>query len=363
MSLPAVYELGDKPSLLSQKLIVDQIHTSPGAPSPLAPGILEGGQIYLQPRPVQSLLQFAGGLQAKSAALPPLPNAESGSSLLQWMARLPAISPASTPAKATPSSLATVVQTDPAKKGDSVARLVGAVTPGAIANTSLHLVTFSQDATLAQVTAHLESFGLQSTTAGSAADRIFDLLNNHAANAVMVAVAAGSSTVAVLQLLRPGMRRRTKWGIAALVGTIAGLLFYFFGVPPNPLAGKWVASPAEARYEYGTAPQSAMRTIEAQGARLTVTLDEMRPEGGPHHLNYELDTDAKEHPVPAETGANTAVAELKGRSLDAVFKQNGTVVRRESWKVSADWKEMTVTVTGQAPNGEAFTNRSIFEKK
>jgi hypothetical protein len=240
---------------------------------------------------------------------------------------------------------------------------MGAVSPGAMAGGSLHLMSFSQDATLAQVTAHLESLGLPSTTAGSAAARIFNLSSSHAANAVLAAVAAGSGTVVVLQLLGPKIRKRTKLGIAVFVAMIAWFLYYFFASIPNPFEGKWVASPAEARYEYGTAPQSAICTMDAEGSRLTVTESEMPLRGAPQHRTYILDTDGKDHPVSPEAGASAAAATLTKRTLEAAFKQNGTVVRREKWDLSTDGKEMTVTVTGQAPSGATYTNLSVYEKK
>ncbi len=71
----------------------------------------------------------------------------------------------------------------------------------------------------------------------------------------------------------------------------------------------------------------------------------------------------KEHKAPAGLGADMVLASIAGRTMDVVFKSGGKEVRHEVRSLSADQKEMTVTDSGTDPNGKAYQNTSLYEKK
>ncbi len=366
--ISTVYKLDDKPSFLSKKLTVNQVFPISGQPLPLANTVLSGSELYLHLRTFQTILGKAGAFPSSNvtAAQPgivglALPEAESARFEAPGIptAAPPTIPPRSKPADTTPVS----AEAAAAPNAPLLPRLVGAVPAGGVANISLHLMTFGQDVTHAQVVGHLQTWGLQGSTANSTADTVFELFNTHGAQAVCAGITVGSATVAFLGVVSPRMQLKNKLAIGAVLGLIVGLLVYFVGSATNPFAGKWVASPAESRYEFGTPPQAATCTIAAQGNSLTISEDEMLPSGMTRHLKYQLEADSKDHAVPHETGADTAAATQKGRTLDSVYKLNGKVIRRETRVLSPDQKEMTVTVSGQTPSGGSFKNVSQYEKK
>jgi hypothetical protein len=366
--IATVYKLDDKRSFLSKRLTVNQVFPIAGQPSPLAKTVLSGSELYLHMRTLQTVQGKVGGLQGSNVTAAQtgivglaLPEAESARIAAPGIptAAPPISPPTSKPADTAPASAEAAL----APNAPLLPRLVGAVSAGGVANTSLHLMTFGQDVTHAQVVGHLQTWGLQGSTANSTADTVFELLNTHGAHAVFAGVTVGSATVAFLGVVSPRMQLKNKLAIGAVLGLVVGLLIYFVGSAPNPFTGKWVASPAESRYEFGTAPQAAICTITAEGNRLNISEDRILRDGTAQHLKYQLNADSKDHAVPRETGADTAAATQADRTLDTVYKLNGKVIRREVRLVSPDQKEMTVTVSGQTPNGGTFKNVSQYEKK
>jgi hypothetical protein len=358
----STYTLAARPTPGAQKLTVDQVFTHPSEPPSLAEAITSGSKLYLKPLGIQSLgIESLIGplglpLNAKGGfASPPIGAPVSG---------LPA-----TPSggiKVTPGSAASVVQAPLQTgegKGELWPKLFGAVSAGGVATGSLHLMTFSQDMTQAQVSGHLQTWGLQPSLANTTADNVFDLLNTHGAHAVLAGVTVGSATVAFLGVVRPAMPMKKRVAIGLIPTALVALAFFYFAYKPNPFAGKWVASPAEARYEFGTPPQSATTTVEANASKITISEDQMLPNGTVQHTKFALESDGKEHVAPTRSGADTVSASIKDRLMEAEFKLNGKEVRHQTWSLSADRKEMTVTISGTRPEGGVFVNTSTYEKK
>lgn len=374
-----VYELDAKRSLLSKKLTVDQVFSHQDLPSPLASTILQGSELYLNLRPLKTLTAAPlGGESAPAAtedavsaaqvdvASPP-PN--SGSVVLRHMLaqatlRTRAVEPAKSSRPDDKLAAADHSNSPAPSASHLVPRLAGAVPPGALAKTSLNLMSFGQDMTHTQVAGHFQAWGLQPASANTAADDVFKLLDNHGVSSVLAGVTVGSAVVAFLAVVKPTMATGTRIAIWCATSLVFGLLFYFFSSRPNHFEGKWVSSPSEAHYQSGPAPQASTFTFATAGTRLTISEDDIFADGKVRHLLYTLDADGFDHKVAPETGADKARASLKdfGKRLEVNYKLKGTEVRHETLELSADHKEMTVTEV-ELVSGKTMTNKSVYEKK
>jgi hypothetical protein len=353
----SVYDLDAKPTLLGQKLTVNQVFSHPTEPSALAQSVLQGSDLYLKSLGLQSLLgRLSVPPTAGGAAAPTF-----GAPVSGVLAARPVN--AATAANAAVDAGGKAAAASSESSGQLLPKLFGAVSAGGVATSSLHLMSFSQDMTQAQVTGYLQNWGLPPSTANSTADNVFELLNTHGAHSVLAGVTVGSATVAFLGVLRPAMPMKKRVALASIPAVIVGLAFYFFAYSPNPFTGKWVANPSEAHYEFGAAPQSATHTIDADANRIKISEDEMLPNGTVQHERYQLEADGRDHKAPGGTGADTVSVSMNGRSMETVYKNNGKEIRREIRSLSADRKEMTITVMGQSATGGTFTNTSVFEKK
>ncbi|HUH61898.1 MAG TPA: hypothetical protein VLZ50_02825 [Terracidiphilus sp.] len=382
-----LYELEAKRSLLSKRLTVDQVFSHQDSPSPLATGILQGSELYLNLLPLKTLASAARpGSPAAAPAEPAEATAEPPAAQLDA-----AVPPAGTTPKPSAVVLGHMLSQaairaraiELAKSGDPEARLAaaeqvgslsstarlfprlaGAVPPGALAKTSLNLMSFSQDMTHAQVAGHFQAWGLQPTTANSAADDVFKLFDHHGVSSVLAGVTVGSAVVAFLAVVKPTMAAGTRISIGVAAALVFGLLFYFIASRPNHFEGKWVASPSEAHYQPGPPPQASTCTFATSGTRLTISEDDLFANGKVRHIQYTLDADGFDHKVAPETGADKARGTIRdfGNKLEVIFKLKGKEIRRETRELSADHKEMTVTEIGLAP-GSTYKNTSIYEKK
>lgn len=361
-----VYDVSLKPAPLSKTLTVDEVsgqpqtgepqNNQPTALPPLGNLIAPGNEFYLKP------LGLLGRLN--------LPTTPVGLGLPLGTFGAPVGgAPAGTPNSPKIVKMATGSLDPTAKsatgenKNETWAKALGHVSAGGIAAGSFHLMSVTQDMTQAHVVGQLQTMGMGPGNADAWASHMFDVMNTQGAHAVLAGVTVGSATVEFLGLVRPTMPMPKRIAIGCAVAVVAGLLFFLFAYKPSPFDGKWVASPSEARYEFGAAPQSATCTISADGTRLTFSEDDMLPNGTIEHQKYKLDADGKEHKAPAGLGADTVVASIADRSMAVVFKNGGKEVRDELRNLSADRKEMTVTVSGTGPDGKAYQNTSVYEKK
>jgi hypothetical protein len=49
--------------------------------------------------------------------------------------------------------------------------------------------------------------------------------------------------------------------------------------------------------------------------------------------------------------------------VDAIYRRDDQVSQKDSWVVSADGQQMTLTSTGTLENGQRFTERLLFKKR
>lgn len=127
---------------------------------------------------------------------------------------------------------------------------------------------------------------------------------------------------------------------------------------PN-FSGSWMLNIAKSQYGQFPAPEVMLRTVEMQGAQLSMKTYQKGAQGEvTSELKYT--TDGK----PSVNGANTGSAAWYGDTLvieSSREAQGARLTQRDSWTLSVDGKTLTVTTKVKLPNGE-FDVKQVFEK-
>ncbi len=128
--------------------------------------------------------------------------------------------------------------------------------------------------------------------------------------------------------------------------------------------GTWELDPAQSQYEFGTPPQSGLYKIESDGTELKFSVDWVGGDGRSYQISFSGTPDGKdslyENPAIADTVSFTQVDKL---TLDSASKKDGHVILHASRVLSEDGTEMTVTQSGTTPDGQPYSNVSVYYKK
>ncbi len=288
-----VYDVSLKPAPLSKKLTIGQASdqaqtggadwhrkTIPKEPaarhlSPLGNLIGPGNEFYLNPLGLLGRLN----LPATPVGLGPGP---AGLGAPVKGAPIAGTSVAGTPAGATnaPRIVATARGSldSTAKgalgenRGEPWMKALGHVSAGGLAAGSFHLMSVTQDMTQAHVVGQLQTMGMGPVSADAWSSHMFDVMNTQGAHAVLAGVTVGSATVEFLGIVRPSMPMPQRIAIGSVVrGCHRAFCFSSSRTSRTRLTASGSQAHPEARYQFGTAPQSATCTISADGTRLTIS--------------------------------------------------------------------------------------------
>lgn len=127
---------------------------------------------------------------------------------------------------------------------------------------------------------------------------------------------------------------------------------------PN-FSGSWMLNLAKSQYGQFPAPEVMLRTVQVQGALLTMSTYQKGAQGEvTTELKYTLDG------KPSQNGASTGTAQWLGETLvieSSREAQGAKLTQRDVWALSPDGKTLTVTTKVKLPNGE-FDVKQVFEK-
>jgi hypothetical protein len=127
--------------------------------------------------------------------------------------------------------------------------------------------------------------------------------------------------------------------------------------------GTWKLKAEGSQYHFGDPPKSGVYTIEAEGDAYLITMEWVSADGSSYNLSYRSIPDGVdypyENPVIAEAVSMTRIDEY---TLDSTSKSGGQIISHARRTLSEDGRTMTVTQSGIGPNGEEYTNLSIYEK-
>ena len=117
----------------------------------------------------------------------------------------------------------------------------------------------------------------------------------------------------------------------------------------DPFAGEWTEDLGKSR--------------ELQGLVLTIEPD---GSGGVRFLgdySYTARFDGKQYGLKNSRNDTVALQLVDSHTVDATYRRDDQVSQKDSWVVSADGQQMTLTSTGTLENGQRFTERLLFKKR
>jgi hypothetical protein len=135
----------------------------------------------------------------------------------------------------------------------------------------------------------------------------------------------------------------------------------------NPFLGTWKLNVAKSKFNPGPAPKSQTRTIVAQGDGAKYSFDGMRADGSPAAYSFATNYDGKDSAVTGSGmpgGADTiALKRINSHKVEAILKRGGKEIGKSEAEVSKDGKVATVKSQGTGPEGKAFSNVSVYDKR
>ena len=133
---------------------------------------------------------------------------------------------------------------------------------------------------------------------------------------------------------------------------------------PDPFFGTWALIPDQSRYEFGPPPAGGVYQITANETGYTFTMHWTTADGQAMNAAYDAIPDGQQHPYE-----NTAVADavsltrVSERQLDSASFKGGQQIAYASRVLSADRQQMTVTQSGQTPDGTSFNNLAVYQRR
>jgi hypothetical protein len=134
----------------------------------------------------------------------------------------------------------------------------------------------------------------------------------------------------------------------------------------NPFVGTWKLNVGKSKYSGEKPPQSATRTVVAQGDGLKVTNEGISADGNPTGYSYATNLDGKDSPISGTgpNGADTvAVTRVDTNTVTVIAKKAGKTLDTVRTVVSKDGKVTTITGRGMNAQGQPISFTAVYEKQ
>jgi hypothetical protein len=134
----------------------------------------------------------------------------------------------------------------------------------------------------------------------------------------------------------------------------------------NSFFGTWKLNVAKSKYSGEQPPQSATRTVVAQGNGEKVTVEGIRADGSPTGYSYTSDFDGKDKPVSGTPpfGADTiAVKTVDANTHTGIDKKAGKTLVTSKAVVSKNGKVLTITSKGMNAQGQPISTTTVWDKQ
>lgn len=120
-------------------------------------------------------------------------------------------------------------------------------------------------------------------------------------------------------------------------------------VASDPFAGEWTEDLSKSR--------------QRQGLVLKIEPDSS---GGVRFLgdySYDARFDGKQYDVRNSRNDTVTLQLVDPHTVDAVYRRDDQISQKDTWVVSADGQQMTLTSTGSLETGQHFTEKLLFKKQ
>jgi hypothetical protein len=151
--------------------------------------------------------------------------------------------------------------------------------------------------------------------------------------------------------------------VLAAYAVVAGPLM----AQANPFLGTWKMNAAKSKAGGAPLPQSATRTVVADGAGAKYTFAGTGADGKAYEYSFSTNYDGKDGAITgsgAPGGSDTISIKRTGPGkATAILKKGGTEVGTAMSEVSKDGKTTTVTNKGTGADGKPFTGVTVYDKQ
>jgi len=117
----------------------------------------------------------------------------------------------------------------------------------------------------------------------------------------------------------------------------------------DPFVGEWTQDLSKTRLRQGL-----VLKIEADGS------------GGVRFLadfSYTARFDGKQYDLKNSRNDTVTLELVDPHTVDAIYQRDGQVTQKDSWLVSADGQQMTLSTTGTLETGQRLTEKLVFKKQ
>lgn len=121
----------------------------------------------------------------------------------------------------------------------------------------------------------------------------------------------------------------------------------------HALIETWIVNLEQSRRDPNHQFYRATMRFEVVGHSVSLTYGGVKASGRHEQGGQTIHADGREHSVPEAPGV-VAISTLEPRALHTVGKKDGVVVGRATYKVSADGRTMTATVSDLDASGKSF---------
>ena len=137
----------------------------------------------------------------------------------------------------------------------------------------------------------------------------------------------------------------------------------FLMMKPDRFLGTWELIADQSRYEFGQPPAGGTYTITANETGYSFTIHWTTADGQQLSAAYDAIPDGQQYPYE-----NTAVADavsmtrVNEQQLDSASFKSNRQIAHAARILSADGQTMTITQSGQTPDGTPFSNISVYQR-
>ena len=132
---------------------------------------------------------------------------------------------------------------------------------------------------------------------------------------------------------------------------------------PDKWIGAWKLNTAKSHYQSGTMPKSRALTFAAVPGGVKATSD-LLDNLGIVHIEFDAKYDGKDVPMRGgNPGPTISVRRIDAYTLDTIQKSDGKVTFTTHFVASHDGKTLTASASGVDPDGQSFTNVSVYDRQ
>jgi hypothetical protein len=133
----------------------------------------------------------------------------------------------------------------------------------------------------------------------------------------------------------------------------------------NSEVGTWKLNVAKSKFSPGTAAKSRIIKIEAAGAGIKQTTDEVAEDGTARHSASTGNYDGKDVPMVGNSANGDMVARtrINATTTKTVWKKNGKITVTSTAVISNNGKTRTSTTKGTDALGHTTDNISVYDKQ